>query len=110
MSSLWAALTKGVVGDLDVEGSVADLRVEREGGGGYDKAVAEDYSALINRILDRTVTNWRVELNTLNAKHRMTKFDVDPEPPVVKRSAYTGGHHKTAAQMEAEAREAGILG
>ena len=41
------------------------------------------------------------------------KFSIVPPPKLTLPAPvnhYTSGHHKTAAQMEAEAREAGILG
>ena len=101
--SLWAIL-QGGEDEPEVEGAVADMRVERKGGGGYDRAVARDYSALINRILDRTVDNWRVELNTLNLKHGMEELNVEEHPPEPRRG-WSNRSTKTREEKLAEAEE-----
>ena len=106
LSSLWVALTKGVEDPLIPDPIATEFckSAELGGGGGYDKAVAQDYSALINRILDRTVDNWRVELNTLNLKHGMEELNVEEHPPEPRRG-WSNRSTKTREEKLAEAEE-----
>ena len=84
--------------------------------GGYEvedhKAIVKDYLALISRIFKGDAPEWRMESNTLNAKHHMERFNVDRAKPVMKGGGlkpYLPASRPTKSKEEQfnEARERG---
>ena len=109
VDSLWRAVC-GYSADLKVvePGDAVTLMDEETFG---DTAIA-DYRALWASISAgaETPQSWREKLNGLNRDYGVNMTVPSLFKGVnIGRTAYTSAHHKTAAEMEAEAREHGIL-